>query len=420
MPQYGCWKYQHFNGRPNGSKQISAISTTRNSKDLSLLTIFGANCYSSQRAEILAAVPGPCKFPQAKRAGKIVGRSHAATKVSVSHFNRTCNSYQQTKFNGKLLSELAAETSRRQIDFYQDRVAMKQCLHVSCVPAPPPSQSSPYFQGEMGQVHRNIPFDLRGSDLNLPPVENFNLRFFDNLVDVIRASHSAGTSSEYDVRFLDFGSFTPSSILVLGIREASVNIQKFVKDFTVIFLQTPFADSLPPLGDYAEVMKVDHLGPHKRPYRTRSYWSPYSQSSGDEDALESQPVTPTSVKNHINMAAPGYAQFIKKTMDADPDIVTKAVARQFAELIEAPLGELAKTPLTNNSTQKASHSEASPSTRRETDRKYDFERITSKAIPSSIYLNMTRLMGQDLQHACNAAIKEVEDKVERDSSAVFC
>ncbi|KAF5597773.1 hypothetical protein FPANT_4006 [Fusarium pseudoanthophilum] len=65
----------------------------------------------------------------------------------------------------------------------------------------------------------------------------------------------------------------------------------------------------------------------------------------NEDSLESQAVTPASVKNHINVAAPVYAQFVKKTMDADPDIVTKAVARQFAELIEAPLGELAKAPL---------------------------------------------------------------------------
>ncbi|KAF5974902.1 hypothetical protein FBULB1_7601 [Fusarium bulbicola] len=47
----------------------------------------------------------------------------------------------------------------------------------------------------------------------------------------------------------------------------------------------------------------------------------------------------------INVAAPGYAQFVKKVMDADPDVVTKAVAKQFAHLAEAALKEATKKPL---------------------------------------------------------------------------
>ncbi|RKK70848.1 hypothetical protein BFJ69_g11450 [Fusarium oxysporum] len=42
---------------------------------------------------------------------------------------------------------------------------------------------------------------------------------------------------------------------------------------------------------------------------------------------------------------PGYAQAVKKTLDSDSDVVSKAISKQFAELIEAPLKELAKTPL---------------------------------------------------------------------------
>ncbi|KAF5592534.1 kinase [Fusarium pseudocircinatum] len=180
------------------------------------------------------------------------------------------------------------------------------------------------------------------------------------------------------------------------------------------------------LGDCAEVMKVDHIDPRKRSYGTRAYWTPYrearmakhklkaremspvedtivcaittlalrrteasatattvalapidqpnlgySEGSGDGDALESQAVTPASVKDDKTLgsqglsllswpghdisvrcdkrigvlrnqnlsgfliillpavpidiigAAPGHVQFVKKTIDSDPDIVKK-------------------------------------------------------------------------------------------------
>ncbi|KAJ4102542.1 hypothetical protein NW769_010164 [Fusarium oxysporum] len=51
------------------------------------------------------------------------------------------------------------------------------------------------------------------------------------------------------------------------------------------------------------------------------------------------------IARQLARAVPGYAQIVKKTLDSDPDIVSKAVSKQFAELVEAPLKELAKTPL---------------------------------------------------------------------------
>jgi hypothetical protein len=59
----------------------------------------------------------------------------------------------------------------------------------------------------------------------------------------------------------------------------------------------------------------------------------------------SSSVSYPAVPIYINVAAAGYAQFIKRTIDSGPGIVSKVVSKQFAELIEAPLGELAKTPL---------------------------------------------------------------------------
>ncbi|KAF6521868.1 hypothetical protein HZS61_013396 [Fusarium oxysporum f. sp. conglutinans] len=52
-----------------------------------------------------------------------------------------------------------------------------------------------------------------------------------------------------------------------------------------------------------------------------------------------------NIARQLARAVPGYAQIVKKTLDSDPDIVSKAVSKQFAELVEAPLKELAKTPL---------------------------------------------------------------------------
>ncbi|KAG4255304.1 hypothetical protein FPRO04_03837 [Fusarium proliferatum] len=52
-----------------------------------------------------------------------------------------------------------------------------------------------------------------------------------------------------------------------------------------------------------------------------------------------------SIARQLARAVPGYAQIVRKTLDSDPDIVRQAVAKQFSELIEAPLQELAKTPL---------------------------------------------------------------------------
>ncbi|KAF5268133.1 hypothetical protein FOXYS1_981 [Fusarium oxysporum] len=52
-----------------------------------------------------------------------------------------------------------------------------------------------------------------------------------------------------------------------------------------------------------------------------------------------------SIARQLARAIPGYAQIVKKTLDSDPDIDSKAVSKQFAELVEAPLKELTKTPL---------------------------------------------------------------------------
>ncbi|KAF5580410.1 hypothetical protein FPANT_9366 [Fusarium pseudoanthophilum] len=52
-----------------------------------------------------------------------------------------------------------------------------------------------------------------------------------------------------------------------------------------------------------------------------------------------------SIARQLARTVPGYAQSIKETMDADPDIASKAVAIQFAELVEALLGELREAPL---------------------------------------------------------------------------
>ncbi|KAF5535571.1 kinase [Fusarium napiforme] len=262
----------------------------------------------------------------------------------------------------------------------------------------------------MGQVATlGAPPKLKGHDI---------LRFCDNLVDVIRASHGAGTSPEYDERFLDFGSFTPSSILVLGIREASVNIQKSVKDFTVILLQTPFADSLPPLGDCAEVTKVDHLGPNERPYRTPSYWSPcmerYGENSGKSDDIWALGISLLGMMGELAPAS--------SLSCPDRYQLTKAVARQFAELIEAPLGELAKTPLVividalDECEGRRCQAFTIDKTRDRLQtrlRKDHLEGYSSVNLPQYDPTD-----GQDLQHACDAEMKEIEDKVERDSSAV--
>ncbi|KLO85761.1 Uncharacterized protein LW93_14380 [Fusarium fujikuroi] len=52
-----------------------------------------------------------------------------------------------------------------------------------------------------------------------------------------------------------------------------------------------------------------------------------------------------TLARQLARAVPGYAQIVKERLDSDPGIVSQAVAKQFAELIEAPLKELAKTPL---------------------------------------------------------------------------
>ncbi|KAH7221739.1 hypothetical protein BKA60DRAFT_595591 [Fusarium oxysporum] len=52
-----------------------------------------------------------------------------------------------------------------------------------------------------------------------------------------------------------------------------------------------------------------------------------------------------NIAHQLARIVPGYAQAVKKTLDSDSDVVSKAISKQFAELIEAPLKELAKTPL---------------------------------------------------------------------------
>lgn len=63
--------------------------------------MFGANWYNSRRADILAAVPGPCKFPQPKRAGEIVGRciAHACPFLGYSHFEAFMATLRVGKFD---------------------------------------------------------------------------------------------------------------------------------------------------------------------------------------------------------------------------------------------------------------------------------------------------------------------------------
>ncbi|SCN89521.1 uncharacterized protein FFM5_04722 [Fusarium fujikuroi] len=53
----------------------------------------------------------------------------------------------------------------------------------------------------------------------------------------------------------------------------------------------------------------------------------------------------SSIARQLVRTVPGYANIIKETLESDPDIVSKAVSKQFAELIEAPLKELGKRPL---------------------------------------------------------------------------
>ncbi|KAF5542072.1 hypothetical protein FPHYL_11653 [Fusarium phyllophilum] len=109
---------------------------------------------------------------------------NSAQKIMSGSYPNSTQEELQIKFNGKLLSELASKTSRRIHWFHQDRVAMEQWLQLTCVSAPPQRQSSPNFQGEMGQGYRNIPFSLRGSDLNLPPVEDFSCSRFQEYAQV--------------------------------------------------------------------------------------------------------------------------------------------------------------------------------------------------------------------------------------------
>ncbi|KAF5602237.1 hypothetical protein FPCIR_2022 [Fusarium pseudocircinatum] len=52
-----------------------------------------------------------------------------------------------------------------------------------------------------------------------------------------------------------------------------------------------------------------------------------------------------SLARQLAKAVPRYAKIVKETLDSDPDIVSKAVSKQFAQLIEGPLKELLKAPL---------------------------------------------------------------------------
>ncbi|KAJ4046028.1 hypothetical protein NW758_006220 [Fusarium oxysporum] len=52
-----------------------------------------------------------------------------------------------------------------------------------------------------------------------------------------------------------------------------------------------------------------------------------------------------SVACQLARTVSGYAQVVKKTLNSDSDIVSKAVSKQFAELIEAPPKEVTNTPL---------------------------------------------------------------------------
>ncbi|EWG50463.1 hypothetical protein FVEG_09673 [Fusarium verticillioides 7600] len=101
-----------------------------------------------------------------------------------------------------------------------------------------------------------------------------------------------------------------------------------VKDFTVIFSQTPFADSLPPLGDCAEVMKVEHIDPRKRPYGTRSYRSPYmerhSRNSGKSDGISALRISLLGM-----MGKPAYCRSQKA---AEKEI--EALQAAFVEIYE--------------------------------------------------------------------------------------
>ncbi|KLP20476.1 Uncharacterized protein LW94_9764 [Fusarium fujikuroi] len=53
-----------------------------------------------------------------------------------------------------------------------------------------------------------------------------------------------------------------------------------------------------------------------------------------------------SIARQLAKTLPGYAQIVKEALDSDPAVVSQAVPKQFAELVDAPLKELAKRPLT--------------------------------------------------------------------------
>jgi hypothetical protein len=62
---------------------------------------------------------------------------------------------------------------------------------------------------------------------------------------------------------------------------------------------------------------------------------------GEADRESLAKVMP-SIARQLARTVPGFAQFVKNAIDSHPDIVGKPVAKQFAELIEAPLKELTK------------------------------------------------------------------------------
>lgn len=65
---------------------------------------------------------------------------------------------------------------------------------------------------------------------------------------------------------------------------------------------------------------------------------------GEADRQSLTKFVPT-IARQLAITVPGYAQLIKEAIDSDPDIVSKAVSKQFAQLFEAPLKEVIKKPL---------------------------------------------------------------------------
>ncbi|KAI1039097.1 hypothetical protein LB503_007580, partial [Fusarium chuoi] len=84
--QYGCWKYQHSNGRINGSKKTSVILTIRNSKDRNLVD-YVRTILKNKPEQLLITTSN--RKAQHRVDGKLKGLrfAYSDTKISVGAVN---------------------------------------------------------------------------------------------------------------------------------------------------------------------------------------------------------------------------------------------------------------------------------------------------------------------------------------------